>query len=73
MYIPMGFIYLAVLYMVFQSAFIAVSVGGIALYLSYSLLMFITERNPRLMWNGAVLLTLTIVIIWTVTDYYVTL
>lgn len=72
MYIPMGFIYLALLYVVFNSVFIALSVGGIFAFTAYALLAFCTHRNPRYMWNGLVLLLVTSAAVWILLDFYAT-
>lgn len=70
MYIPMGFIYLAFLYFVFQSVFIALTVGSVFGFVGYALLAFCTHRNPRYMWNGAVLLILSLAVVWILFGFY---
>ena len=72
MYIPMGFIYIAFLYVVFQSVFIAFSVGSVAAFVVYAMLAMLTRNNTRDMWNGFVLLATSIVAVWTVVDFYAT-
>lgn len=70
MYIPMGFIYIAFLYVVFQSVLIAFGLGSVAAFVAYGLLAVLTDRNPRDMWNGFVLLALAIITVWTLVDFY---
>lgn len=70
MYIPMGFLYLALLYVVFNSFLIALTVGSVFAFTAYALLAFCTHRNPRYMWNGLVLLLFTVTAVWILFDFY---
>lgn len=72
MYIPMGFIYIAFLYIVFQSVLIAFSLGSVIAFVAYGLLAVLTHRNRRDTLNGFVLLALAIVVVWIVVDFYAT-
>lgn len=72
MYIPMGFIYIAFLYIVFQSVLIAFGLGSVIAFVAYALLAVLTHRNRRDTLNGFVLLAVGIAAVWIVVDFYVT-
>lgn len=72
MYIPMGFIYISILYMVFQSVLIAFGVGSAIAFVAYGLLSVLTHRNRRETLNGFVLLAVVITVVWIVVDFYAT-
>lgn len=70
MYIPMGFLYLALLYVVFNSFLIALSFGAVFAFVVYSVLAFVTKRNPRNMLNGLVLILVAVTAFWILVDFY---
>lgn len=72
MYIPMGFIYIAILYMVFQSVLIAFGLGSVIAFVAYGLLSVLTHRNRRDTLNWFVLLAVVIAVVWIVVDFYAT-
>lgn len=75
MYIPMGFIYLSILYVVFNSVFIALAAGATLAFVVYALFMVFTlqsKNSLKYTLNTLSILTVVVPAIYVLVDFYTT-
>ncbi len=75
MYIPMGFIYLSILYVVFNSIFIALAAGATLAFVIYALFMVFTlqsKNSLKYTLNTLSILTVVVPAIYVLVDFYTT-